>query len=95
MSDLNKFINNKVGVVTFDGRYLVGLLIGTDQANNIILQDCEERILSLEEPMEIAPLGLYIIRGDNVVILGGINEEKDKDVLSTVIKAEPINSVIY
>lgn len=39
---------------------------GYDQTSNLILADAVERIYSLDEPVEEAPLGLYIIRGDNM-----------------------------
>ena len=35
---------------------------------NVILEDCEERIFDTEEGVEVIPLGLYIIRGDNLCV---------------------------
>lgn len=45
--------------------FFKGILRGTDQTANVILEKCEERVFS-SEGTEIVPLGLYIIRGDNV-----------------------------
>jgi U6 snRNA-associated Sm-like protein LSm8 len=46
-----------------------GTLAGFDQTGNCILSDSIERVFSLDEPMEEQPLGLYIIRGDNVSVI--------------------------
>lgn len=47
-----------------------GVLKGFDQTTNIILQDCHERVFSPTAGVEQVPLGLYIIRGDNMCVLG-------------------------
>ena len=43
-----------------------GQLKGFDQTTNIILSDSTERVFSADEPVEEVPLGLYLIRGDNM-----------------------------
>ena len=43
-----------------------GLLNGYDQATNLILTSCHERIFSMESGVAVVQLGLYIIRGDNM-----------------------------
>lgn len=43
-----------------------GLLKGFDQKVNIILSDTEERVFSKTDGTEVVPLGLYIVRGENV-----------------------------
>ena len=47
---------------------LQGILQGFDQTTNVILSDAIERIYILEEGFEEAPLGLYIVRGDNMSV---------------------------
>lgn len=49
-----------------DGRSIVGLLKGFDQLVNIVLEDSHERVYSEAAGVDKIPLGLYIIRGDNV-----------------------------
>jgi small nuclear ribonucleoprotein (snRNP)-like protein len=56
-------------VLTCDGRLLVGILVGHDQVQNLILNEAQERIYSEDEDVEIVPLGLYVVRGDNVVLV--------------------------
>lgn len=65
-----------------------GKLIGYDQLQNLILQEAQERVYQLppskaeegdedeeeEEILEIVPLGLYIIRGDNVAIVSDVKD---------------------
>lgn len=43
-----------------------GILRGFDQATNLILDECHERVYSLDAGVEQVVLGLYIIRGDNM-----------------------------
>lgn len=43
-----------------------GILRGYDQTNNLILADARERVFSAKQGVEELPLGLYMVRGDNV-----------------------------
>lgn len=43
-----------------------GVLKGFDQTINVILEECHERVFSVDSPVELVPLGLYVIRGDNM-----------------------------
>jgi len=61
-------VDRRVHVITNDGRHVVGTLRGFDQVVNVILEDCRERVYSSESGVEEAPLGLYVIRGDNVCV---------------------------
>ncbi|KAI7851070.1 hypothetical protein BDC45DRAFT_517067 [Circinella umbellata] len=91
MSLLQSFVEHSVLVVTLDGRVLVGLLKGTDQTANVILSNCEERVFSADGT-EIVPLGLYLVRGDSIVTVGLLDEEKEQEIDWTEIKAEPLTS---
>ncbi len=42
------------------------MLKGFDQTINLILSEAYERIYSPSQGVEQVPLGLYIVRGDNV-----------------------------
>ena len=53
-------------MITNDGRNIVGNLRGFDQATNLILDECHERIFSPIEGVQQEVLGLYVIRGDNM-----------------------------
>ena len=59
-----------------DGRKLVGILRSFDQFANLVLEKATERIIVGSLYAEV-PLGLYVVRGENVVLLGEIDESKD------------------
>jgi U6 snRNA-associated Sm-like protein LSm8 len=46
--------------------FLQGSLKGYDQTINLILHECHERVFSPTAGVEQVPLGLYVIRGDNM-----------------------------
>ena len=87
---LDAYVNKSVNVVTSDGRIIVGTLRGFDQAINIILDDSHERVFSATEGVEQVLLGLYIIRGDNVALIGEIDEDLDKNIDFSRLRADPL-----
>lgn len=44
------------------------MLKGTDVHTNIILSNAVERLFSVDEGVEMVPLGLYLIRGENMCV---------------------------
>lgn len=87
---LDAYVSKSVNVVTADGRIIIGTLRGFDQAINIILDDSHERVFSANYGVEQVPLGLYIIRGDNVALIGEIDEDQDRDIDFSRIRADPL-----
>eukprot|EP00965_Chrysotila_dentata_P038063 1265376-Pleurochrysis_carterae.AAC.1 len=49
---LESYLDKVVQVVTNDGRNIVGLLKGFDQTTNVILDECHERVFSMEAGVE-------------------------------------------
>ncbi|CAF1332833.1 unnamed protein product [Adineta steineri] len=90
---LDSYINKSVNIVTSDGRIIIGILRGFDQAINIILDDSHERVFSATDGVEQVLLGLYIIRGDNVALIGEIDEELEKNIDFSSIHADPLRAV--
>ena len=45
-----------------------GSFKGYDLHTNIILSSAVERVFSTDEAVEMVPLGLYMIRGDNMYV---------------------------
>ena len=74
-------------VITCDGRIIEGKLAGSDQVQNLVLDDATERLYSTDEEVEMVPLGLYVIRGDNVALVGEATDWKDD------LRAEPIQPI--
>jgi U6 snRNA-associated Sm-like protein LSm8 len=79
-SNLSSFVDKLVTIITTDGRLLVGHLRGYDQTTNLILSAAQERTISPDEPCTTEDLGLYILRGDNVALVGETDDEKDQNV---------------
>lgn len=90
-STLSEWTDKRVCVITCDGRSIWGQLTGYDQLQNLILQQAEERVYSVDAPVEVVPLGLYLIRGDNVVLISHVSEE---DETWKTVQAQPLNPVI-
>ncbi|OQO04904.1 hypothetical protein B0A48_07921 [Cryoendolithus antarcticus] len=92
---LNSYLNKKVLILTVDGRTLTGTLISCDQVTNIVLQDTIERIIREpddEEPSAEQAHGLYLVRGDNVVICGLVDEELDGSIDWTKVRGSVVGS---
>ncbi|CAF1443124.1 unnamed protein product [Adineta ricciae] len=87
---LDAYVNKLVNIVTGDGRIIIGTLRGFDQAINIILDDSHERVFSSASGVEQVLLGLYIIRGDNVALIGEIDEDMDRNMDLSRIRADPL-----
>ena len=76
-------LDKRTMIVLRDGRHLVGKLRSFDQFMNLILEDTCERVLLTGKYCDF-PLGLYIVRGDNIVLLGEIDEERETETLECI-----------
>lgn len=67
-------------MLTNDGKTIVGELKGVDGVTNLILADSVEKVYSNEadKAVQTIPLGLYIVRGDNIAIVGEIEQTEEK-----------------
>ncbi|CAH2010429.1 unnamed protein product [Acanthoscelides obtectus] len=68
-------LDKKLMVLLRDGRTLIGYLRSVDQFANLVLHQTIERIHVGREYGDI-PRGVFIVRGENVVLLGEIDTEK-------------------
>jgi len=66
-------------VVLRDGRKLVGVLRSYDQFANLVLEDTIERTYHGSTYAE-ERVGIFLIRGENVVLLGEIDLDQEDDV---------------
>ncbi|CEG01322.1 Ribonucleoprotein LSM domain,eukaryotic/archaea-type [Ostreococcus tauri] len=92
---LGPMVHARVHVLTNDGRHVVGTLRGFDQVTNVILEDCAERVYSSESGVEEAPLGVYMIRGDNVALVGPVDEELDAKLDLSGTRALPLKPIKF
>ncbi|ROW12939.1 hypothetical protein VPNG_04699 [Cytospora leucostoma] len=93
----------KLMVALRDGRKLLGILRSWDQFANLVLQSTVERIfvppeaVPQDHPSAATQRGLYadiqqgvfMIRGENVMLLGEIDLDKDDDAPPGYDKADP------
>ncbi|CAL1673777.1 unnamed protein product [Lasius platythorax] len=94
-SGLESYMNHTVSIITSDGRNFIGTLKGFDQTINIILDESHERVYSTTQGVEQVVLGLHIIRGDNVAIVGELDDEMDARLDLSAIRADPLSSIIH
>jgi small nuclear ribonucleoprotein (snRNP)-like protein len=97
--------------MTCDGRLIQGTLAGYDQLQNLIIKNAQERVYQMPkdrddddqtdadaEILEMIPLGLYVIRGDNVAVVSdvreGILEEQAKNQYEEFENGEGIKGVV-
>lgn len=76
-ASLIKEMNKKLLVVLRDGKTLIGYLKSIDQFANLMLQDTIERIHVGQQYGDI-PRGVFLVRGENVVLLGEIDPFADE-----------------
>ena len=43
-------------------------MAGFDQKSNVVLSDSKERVYSMDEGVEEIPLGLYLVKGDQMCV---------------------------
>jgi U6 snRNA-associated Sm-like protein LSm1 len=70
-------IDKRVLIILRDGRHLVGTLRSFDHFMNLVLENTFERVLLKGKYSDIE-LGLYIVRGDTIVLMGEVDEDKEK-----------------
>jgi len=95
MSSLQGYVDRRVLLVLQDGRAIVGVLAGYDQKSNVVLSDSKERVYSMDEGVEEVPLGLYLVKGDMIILIGEIDEERDSAIDLSTIRADPIQPIRY
>ncbi|KAJ7359361.1 hypothetical protein DFH08DRAFT_686253 [Mycena albidolilacea] len=95
MSSLQGYVDRRVILILQDGRVIVGVMAGFDQKSNVVLSDSKERIYSMDAGVEEVPLGLYLVKGDMIVLIGELDDAVDTAVDLETIHAEPIPAIRY
>jgi len=90
---LAALVDTMICVITADGRNIVGTLRGYDQATNLILDKCHERVYSAKAGVEQLLLGLYVIRGDNIAVVGEVDEGLDSELDLGTMRAAPLKAI--
>jgi U6 snRNA-associated Sm-like protein LSm8 len=84
-----------VNVITNDGRNIVGVLRGFDQTLNLVLNESHERVYSPDDGVTRVALGLYVIRGDNVAVIGEVDEDLELAIDLEKVRGETLNPVVH
>jgi U6 snRNA-associated Sm-like protein LSm8 len=92
---LQDFVEQRITVLTNDGRQFMGSLRGFDQHLNLVLEACAERVYHSDSGVETVPLGLYVVRGDNVNVIGEVDEEVDSAIDLSSIRAAPLKPLAH
>lgn len=75
MSDtLADELDQRVLVYLRDGRTFIGLLRSYDQFANLLLESAVERVVVNNEAFADVPCGLRVLRGENVVLFGRVDD---------------------
>ncbi|XP_001600131.1 U6 snRNA-associated Sm-like protein LSm1 isoform X1 [Nasonia vitripennis] len=82
-------LDKKLMVLLRDGRTLIGYLRSVDQFANLVLHRTIERIHVGKEYGDI-PRGVFIVRGENVVLLGEIDKDKEKNLPLSEVSVDDI-----
>lgn len=76
-TSLASYLDKKLLVLLRDGRKLIGILRSFDQFANAVLENALERVIVGDLYCDL-PLGLYVIRGENVVLIGELDPEREE-----------------
>ena len=81
-------LDRRIMIVLRDGRHLVGVLRSFDQFSNMVLeQTSERRVLHIKKGSDTIcyytdiQLGLYLVRGDSMVLLGEVQDGDNSEEL--------------
>lgn len=92
-SYVENLVDQVVNVITHEGRTFTGVLKSFDQSMNIILNNCYEKVYSLDEGVAFNKIGLYMIRGDSVTLVAEVDELLEKQIDYKEIKGEKLKEI--
>mmetsp|Transcript_13933 Transcript_13933/g.28246 ORF Transcript_13933/g.28246 Transcript_13933/m.28246 type:complete len:130 (+) Transcript_13933:105-494(+) len=92
-ASLAEELDKKLMLVLRDGRKIIGIMRSFDQFSNIVLEHAEERVV-VGKCFADVPLGLYVIRGENLVLLGQIDDAKEEVAVNTLMQRVPIEEIL-
>ena len=74
---LASYLDKKVVLQLRDDRKLIGVLRSFDQFANVVMEGAYERIIVGDLYCDMQ-LGLYVVRGENVVLTGELDLEREE-----------------
>lgn len=88
--DLEEFLDQKITCLLKDNRYLEGTLRSYDKFNNLTIENTKQKII-YNGMIAFEDLGVFIIRGENIVMFGTCNEKNFKENLLIKTTVEEIS----
>jgi len=87
-------LDQRLLIVLRDGRHLVGIFRSFDQFSNTVLEHTSERRVWTSPVEDITyyadvPLGLYVVRGDSMVLMGQITSKDEEEASSSMTQLTP------
>ncbi|EOD07015.1 hypothetical protein EMIHUDRAFT_440765 [Emiliania huxleyi CCMP1516] len=92
-ASLAEELDKKLMVVLRDGRKIIGTLRTFDQFSNVVLEHALERVIVGKRFADV-PLGLYVIRGENVVLLGQIDDDKERETTEGLLERVGVDEIL-
>lgn len=104
-SSLVEELDQRIMIVLRDGRHLVGNLRTFDQYSNLVLDNASERRFHSDDD-EVSEskskityftdvsLGMYIVRGDSIVLLGQVGSEEEESSENNAQQNNPMIAVV-
>ncbi|CCG81880.1 U6 snRNA-associated Sm-like protein LSm1 [Taphrina deformans PYCC 5710] len=86
-------VDKKMVLVLRDNTKLFGVLRSFDQYGNLVLQDSYQRIY-VDESYADVPKGVYLVRGENVVLMGELDIDEEDNIKQTRIEEKEANKRI-
>lgn len=87
VASLVESLDARLLVALRDGSNIIGTLRSFDQFANIVLEDAVERVVVGRNYSDI-PLGLYIVRGENVVLMGDWGERGERAAVEGLVEVD-------
>ncbi|CAI7582822.1 hypothetical protein PCG10_000939 [Penicillium crustosum] len=78
--------DKKLVLILRDGRKLIGVLRSWDQFANLVFQDTVERVYAGQLFADVSR-GIFIVRGENVLLLGEVDLDREDDIPPTLTRA--------
>jgi len=94
-AQLEPFLGRHLMFYTNDSKLLFGRLEGFDQACNLVVLDCHERVFDEKQGAQTMRHGLFMLRGDNVALIAEFDERKDMETDWAKIFAPPLKPIVH
>jgi U6 snRNA-associated Sm-like protein LSm1 len=86
-------LDKKLLIQLRDGRKIIGVLRSFDQFANLVLEEAVERIIVGSQYADV-PLGMYLLRGENLVLMGQLDPNHEAPPGMTAVPEAAIREAL-